>query len=354
MMDQHWKRMLSQLKDEGYLLSTRWEAAFSSVDRAVFLPPRIDGVEKTHRFEEWQEAAYTLQPIVTKRATNGTPISSSSDPRVMLDMLESLGLEPGMRVLELGTGTGYNTALLCAVAGTENVTSIDIDSDVTLSARINLSRCGYPAVAVTRDGKNGYATRAPYDRLIVTYAVDRLEPAWLQQVADGGLIVAPWENDLGSQVVAQFRVQGGQATGRATAECAFMFDRAEHESTRVQSAGAYSTTTAFSPEYFREYASVDLWIIDQIPGISLYPHDDVYMFTRGSDVALLGLEAGEDDQYPVMGDGHPGFWNEIEAAYSSWFEAGRPFYEDYRLHSDPSGAITADVTAAGPEASSDG
>ncbi len=336
--------MLTQLKGDGYLLSKRWEEAFSSVDRAAFLPPRIDGIEKSRRFNEWKEAAYSLRSIVTKRKTNGTPASSSSDPRVMLDMLETLELKPGMTVLELGTGTGYNTALLCEVAGTENVTSIDIDSDVTLSARIKLSSAGYPSVmALTRDGKEGHASKAPYDRLIVTYAVDRLEPEWLQQIADGGLVIVPWENDLGSQVVAQFRVHSGQATGRATAECAFMFDRSEHEPKRTQSAATYSTTTNFSPQYFREYASADLWIIDQIPGIALYPHDDVYMFTRGSDVALLGLEPDEDERYPVMGDGDPGFWDEIERAYSSWFVAGRPFYEDYRLKVDPSGIITAEV-----------
>ena len=94
-------------------------------------------------------AAYADEPIVIKRDSDDVPISSSSQPSMMAIMLEQLEPAPGHRVLEIGTGTGYNAALLAELVGDRGlVVSVDIDQDLVEGARENLVRAGYSGVRV--------------------------------------------------------------------------------------------------------------------------------------------------------------------------------------------------------------
>src|ERR1700758_224146 len=95
------------------------------------------------------EAAYRDDAIVTKRDEAGQPISSSSQPAIMAIMLDQLDLAPGLRVLEIGAGTGYNAALISHVVGPSGqVTSVDIDSELVGQAREHLARAGFSDVTV--------------------------------------------------------------------------------------------------------------------------------------------------------------------------------------------------------------
>jgi protein-L-isoaspartate(D-aspartate) O-methyltransferase len=107
-------------------------------------------------------------------------------------MLEQADIQPGHRVLEIGSG-GYNAALLSELVGpTGEVTTIDIDEDVTTRARKALDAAGYPDVRVLRtDGEFGGPESAPYDRIIVTVTAWDIAPAWVDQLATGGRIVVP-------------------------------------------------------------------------------------------------------------------------------------------------------------------
>jgi SAM-dependent methyltransferase len=101
--------------------------------------------------------------------------SSTSMPSVVAEMLHALRIEPGMSVLELGTGTGWNAALLAHRLGAQNVTLIEIDPDISAHARRALASAGYGAVTViTGDGALGYDVRAPYDRVLSTACVYRV------------------------------------------------------------------------------------------------------------------------------------------------------------------------------------
>ncbi|SNR97623.1 rRNA adenine N-6-methyltransferase family protein [Actinomadura mexicana] len=120
------------------------------------------------------------------------PTSSSSAPRVMAMMLDALDLRPGMRVLEIGTGTGYNAALLAELTGAENVTTVEVDASLADHARRALKRAGYPVIVITDDGMLGHPDHAPYDRIMATAAVREVPYAWVQQVRPGGLILVPW------------------------------------------------------------------------------------------------------------------------------------------------------------------
>src|SRR5439155_22237013 len=121
-----------------------------------------------------------------------TPISSSSQPSLMAQMLEDLKLVPGLRTLEVGAGTGYNAALLAQVVGPGLVASVDVDRNVLSEAWDHLRAFAERGVDLKHaDGRCGYKDQAPYDRIMVTAATPDLEPAWLEQLREQGLLLAP-------------------------------------------------------------------------------------------------------------------------------------------------------------------
>ncbi|MEU4392341.1 methyltransferase, FxLD system [Kribbella sp. NPDC023855] len=158
----------------------RVAAAFRAVPRHVFVPSVP------------LEIAYIDDVVLMKRDETGVAISTVSQPTVVALMLEQADVQPGHRVLEIGSG-GYNAALLRELTGPSGeVTTIDIDADVTARARQGLDDAGYPDVQVLRaDGEFGCPQGAPYDRIIVTVTAWDIAPAWLEQLAPGGRIVVP-------------------------------------------------------------------------------------------------------------------------------------------------------------------
>jgi protein-L-isoaspartate O-methyltransferase len=90
------------------------------------------------------EAVYRDEAIVTKHDAHGVPVSSSSQPAIMASMLERLDLREGQRVLEVGTGTGYNAALIAEIVGPRgDVVSVELDPDLARRARSVLQQAGY-------------------------------------------------------------------------------------------------------------------------------------------------------------------------------------------------------------------
>ncbi|MPZ94581.1 MAG: methyltransferase domain-containing protein [Propionibacteriales bacterium] len=173
----------------GALRSTAWRDAVLATPRLVFVPrffrPECDSAEATPVSSAdpgWLDAVYSDEPLVTQfdedpAATGGNPTSSSTAPDLMLRMLEVLDIDDGHNVLEIGTGTGYNAALLCHRLGDTLVTSIDVDESVTSAARDRLAHLGlFPAV-ITGDGAAGHPDNGPYDQIIATCAVRRIPSA---------------------------------------------------------------------------------------------------------------------------------------------------------------------------------
>lgn len=161
--------------------------AFLATPREVFVPewvPRI-GLSGIYRPEA---------PLATKTDANGQAISSSSAPAVMAPMLTSLDLQPGHRVLEIGTGTGYNAALLAHLVGPRGkVVSIELDPDIAKAARAALRSVGARVRVVTGDGHRGVPEAAPFDRVIATAAAPTVPRAWFEQLHDGGLVEFPFQ-----------------------------------------------------------------------------------------------------------------------------------------------------------------
>ena len=175
-------RLVEELRQRGgRALSRSVQEAFARVPRHLFVP------------EVGPAAAYRDEAFVIKCGPDGLPVSSSSQPAMMAIMLDQLGLRPGHRVLEIGTGSGYNAAVMSAVVGPDGqVVSVDIDSELVGRARSALATAGFDAVRVLcADGGYGDPAGAPYDRIIVTAGAWDIAPAWLDQLAPGGLLVLP-------------------------------------------------------------------------------------------------------------------------------------------------------------------
>ncbi|MBA2310626.1 MAG: methyltransferase, FxLD system, partial [Pseudonocardiales bacterium] len=169
------------IRDRKTFRTPQVEDAFRTVPRHVFLP----GVDL--------HTAYAPRQVVTKRADDGTAVSSASSPNLVAEMLELLDVHPGHRVLEIGAATGINAALLAELTGpTGRVVTIELDDDLATGARTGLATAGYPHVQVIcGDGALGHPARAPYDRITVTAGAWDISAAWWQQLAAGGRLVVP-------------------------------------------------------------------------------------------------------------------------------------------------------------------
>ena len=181
--------------------------------------------------------AYQDEAFVVKTGPDGLPLSSSSQPAIMAIMLEQLGIAPGQRVLEIGTGTGYNAALMTHLVGERGtVVTMDIDPDLVGKARANLDGAGYPdVILVCGDGGFGEPGHAPYDRIIVTAGAWDLAPDWLRQLGPGGRIVLPL-SVRGIQLSVALEREAGHWRSRSAFRCGF-----------IRMAGAFAGPESFLP-----------------------------------------------------------------------------------------------------------
>lgn len=203
-------QLVEQLRAEHSLHDDAVAHALAMVPRHLFLP----GIPL--------QEAYANAAIPT-HWEDGTAVSSASQPAIVAIMLEQLRLAPGMRVLEIGAGTGYNAALLATLVGPGGqVITVDIDPQIVAEAQAHLCDAGIQGVrVVTGDGSDGWPWGAPYDRIELTVGATDLSPAWAAQLADGGMLVLPlW---LGTTDVSiALRKSGDRLLSESLAQCGFM------------------------------------------------------------------------------------------------------------------------------------
>ena len=145
---------------------------------------------------EQTEAAYADQAL---------PIACGqtiSQPYVVAYMTEQLGVRPHHRVLEVGTGSGYQAAVLSRLA--REVVSIERYRTLASAARKRLAALGYENVeVVVGDGLSGVPARAPYDRIMVTAAAERMPETLVDQLAEGGVMLLPLGPQGGTQHIVK-------------------------------------------------------------------------------------------------------------------------------------------------------
>jgi protein-L-isoaspartate(D-aspartate) O-methyltransferase len=213
---------LEQIRQGGIALSPELAAAFAAVRREAFVPDgfqRRDGSWVNPADPDFLATVYRDDVLVTK-VDGRVPVSSSSQPSLMALMIEALRVRPGLRVLEVGAGTGYNAALLAALGA--SVTSVDVQADVADRARAALARAGVTGVRVEHaDGYLG-APGERFDRVIVTVGIAGVSPYWLAQLDPDGFVIAPVDHAGTHPVLAVHGAAEGPVTASVVCASGFM------------------------------------------------------------------------------------------------------------------------------------
>jgi protein-L-isoaspartate O-methyltransferase len=268
------------------------------------------------------------------------PTSSSSAPAVMKIMLDLLDVREGMNVLEIGAGTGYNAALMAEKATPGHVATIEIDPAIAEHARKALGKTGLPVTVITGDGTLGHPEQAPYDRVMCTASALRVPYAWVEQTRPGGRVVLPLAGSFKRGAFLCLIVgDDGTARGRFHGGASFMRLRNQRDDKGLwrvwspESAEYYdedpddvqvTTTRAYHPEPFTDFeagfafgARLPGWVAGRrrMDGILLMSHS-----ASGSWATVVPGE----EEHRVYHEGPRRLWEELEAAYQWWTDAGRP------------------------------
>ncbi|PZG41218.1 protein-L-isoaspartate(D-aspartate) O-methyltransferase [Spongiactinospora gelatinilytica] len=356
-------------------LSEPVRAALRAVPRHLFIPPLALAahsdkapwvINRDTDPKRWWGAVYSDNSIVIQLDDGARPIesvigedgaphlktesghidysSSNSAPSTVTDFLQLLDPEPGHRVLEIGTGTGWTSALLSHLAGEHNVTSIEVDAAVAEQAAKNLSDAGIQPHLIVGDGAAGHPDRAPYDRMHVTCGIRTVPYAWIEQTRPGGVIVAPWCPNFGTNHALRLIVlPDGTAHGRFPGFASYMMlrsqrpagadDGTEHRfRTRID-----PRTIAYAPP------GADL-AIAAMTGL----RSDTKRLRGGGfrlwvlDPARAGQWAAvtwqpEADDYEIYQVGDRPLWDEVTTAYFRWVVWGEPGRDRFGMTVTPDG-----------------
>ncbi|MYS43179.1 methyltransferase domain-containing protein [Streptomyces sp. SID5998] len=347
-------------------LTPDWMPAFVAVPRSTFLPDLVwpydmatggtVAVDRRDEPELWAAYADADVPIVTQwddgagDSRGRVPTSSASMPSVVFRMLAALDVRAGHRVLEIGTGTGWNAALLALRLGVDNVTSVEIDPDVADAARGRLAAGELLCTVLTRDGAEGDETGAPYDRIIAAAGVRHIPPAWLRDSAPGGRIVAPWGTHFSNEdalVRLDLAEDQASASGGFLGPVEFMKLRSQRSPFAGHQAyvpdgvsGADRSTTTVTEE---QLLGGGRFAVTRF-AVGLRVRDCHHQAAAGRDGARPVWFYGLTDrswacvlfregraEARVWQSGPRRLWDEVSAALAWWRAAGEPGYERFGL-----------------------
>ncbi|MGH3718446.1 MAG: rRNA adenine N-6-methyltransferase family protein [Pseudonocardiaceae bacterium] len=348
-----WRELISEVPRDPFIPETIW------VDRDAGHPQSgFAALSRQDDPQRWRELLSANEPVITQvdeghtavGDTGWSPSSSCSKPSIVADMLDALDVHPGHTVLEIGTGTGWNAALLCRRVGERGrVVSIEVDPVIAEASRAALARAGYSPLVITADGAQGYPDAAPYDRLVATASVREIVPStWLEQTRPGGLIVTPWGTDYCNGVMLTLHVAADRtATGLFGGDLSFMRLRShrrrfyEPAQSEIQHA-QMTTTDVHGWDFFHminsDQAAFSIGL--KVPRCAL----TVDLDTAGADHnalelddittrswARLDADLTSPDKLVVRQLGPRRLWDEAEAAYDWWYDHGKPTLDRFGM-----------------------
>jgi protein-L-isoaspartate(D-aspartate) O-methyltransferase len=367
------RRLVATLKDSGYLTTRLLEEAFSSVPRHAFLDhfyiqDMASGCLTWHlvqappveEISTWLEAIYTDDALITKLKGMDIPISSSSGPGIMAIMLDALDVQRGLRVLELGTGTGYNAALLAHMVGDPHlVCTVEIDPELAHLAQQRLDQVvGTGTTVYAGNGLEGYPLGAPFDRIIATASHRTIPQAWLDQLRQGGILVMPFAGNMGAGRLLQVKKESATRAVHGRFRCGLGFMKMREStqesppiiSTLLSQCLAHpvvATTPLVKAEFDRallsnqdfaffmqlEFPQIYFCSMQKLPSTS--PTFCLVDAATQGMVAFCPTE--QKDIWLVEVRGEPDMWENGYRAYQRWQEFGRPHIADYVLEIDEAG-----------------
>lgn len=368
------EKLARYLRDEG-ALTPDWAGAFAAVPRGQFLPELVWSYDMdtgcsvpVHRRDDpeaWERAVYADAPIVTQwddgRHVGTEPgtmaTSSASMPYVVASMLRDLDVHEGMRVLEVGTGTGWNAALLSYRLGGSQVVSVEIDGAVAEQANAALTRARLGPEVVRADGREGWPPGAPYDRVIVTAGVRTVAPAWLEQTRPGGCILAPWGTSYSDQdALVRLTVDAdGRASGPFLRMVEFMklrTDRLDWDCFRehvrafpgdADVSGTRLTLQSLGRRYTTVRFVLGLCVPDCAHVVNKTSEEAANAWFFGlTDRSWAAVQFRSDaSDATVYQSGPRRLWDEVERAQSWWADLGRPGLDRFGLAVTPDGITRA-------------
>ncbi|MDQ2789364.1 MAG: methyltransferase domain-containing protein [Actinomycetota bacterium] len=345
--------LVDHLTRAGLLTDPAWREVFATVPREVFVPYFFipwagrPGWRLVEGDDVWRHGVYADDALVTQlngdddaaaaarwgQTVEGRPTSSSSAPGLMAAMLHSLDVAPGMTVLEVGTGSGYNAALLAARLGDEAITSIELAPALAERASVALATTGYRPTLVTGDGSAGYSPNARYDRVIATVALPRVPVGYLEQTHPGALILIPLSfAGRGGLMALLRRDETGGASGAFLAQYGgFMAVRsvAEPATPKIRPHlldTAYPTQVPPGALTDAHPAAFYLSLCCPCPykTLGFTPDDNstgLQTWGQGADGSTFALTTIDGTTH-VTADGP--LWDTLETAYAQWRALGQP------------------------------
>ncbi|RKT11074.1 methyltransferase of ATP-grasp peptide maturase system [Streptomyces sp. 1114.5] len=353
--------LADRLTEDGTLTEREWDSAARAVPRELFVgtyfTPVAGSVPTSYRPVRegdpgWLEGIYADQTLVTQldgriwpedvngEAVTGIPSSSSTLPSVVLRMWQQLDTEAGHRVLEIGTGTGYSTALGAHRLGDANLTSIEYDPTVGAAAASAVKTAGFSPQLIIGDGLRGDPAGGQYDRLIATCSVRYIPLSWLHQVKPGGRILVTLSGWSYANALVLLDVTGpGEATGRFLADpTSFMIAR-PHDRPPRQSLALLpgdERPTRIDPEIIGTWTGS--WVA-QLAAPS------AERMGAGGQQILSDVATGSQARttpnpkggWTVIQRGPLRLWDQVENAVEAWRQAGEPHQDGFGITVSGSG-----------------
>jgi len=358
------KGLADELSRTGDLVTPRWREVVCAVPRHTLVPAfytqnedatwrRHDGADGDA--ETWLSTIYADETLITALAelppdspgTGYLAVSSSTMPSLMVRMLEALDVHDDSRVLEIGTGSGYNAALLTERLGSEHVVTVDLDPTLVGLAQDRLRVAGYTPTVLARDGADGAAEHAPYDRIIATCAVPAIPPAWIAQVVEGGTILADLKvRGMGGNLV-QLRRQGATAVGRfLPAWAGFMNMRhavvqpTRHHPRRDHDAAPPARSTPVPTQPWDHTVPWFLAMLAELPPNLTYGWlADGGTWLSTTDGSWAEVRPDDAGGHQVTEGGPVTLWGHVEQAWQTWQAAGEPAWSRFGLTVTPDNQI---------------
>lgn len=346
---------------------SRWRDAVANTPRHLLVPAwwawRGDRWEIRHGPDDeaaWLDAAYRDRTLVTKVGRShadhartgdepvGRPTSSSTHPGLVLQMYRHARIGDRDTVIDVGTGSGYGTALLCRLLGEDRVISVDVDDYVTTAAARRLADIGHRPRVVPIDATGDLPWTA--DRIVAMVAVRPIPPSWLRALNPGGRLVTTVSNT--SLIVSAVKTADGGAVGQVERDWAmFMKTRTGTDYPPGLADLMETARTADGEVSTGRFPVIDIeenaWELRSMLEVMAPGIEHGYHETGETRIALMVHADGSwaraeqtGREHPVVHQGGPRrLWDVLDAARDHWLWNGMlPLYGAH-VRITPDGAI---------------